>query len=88
MERIRAKGVNIVIYDPSFKRQIRFENSKVIRDFDEFCNMSDVIVANRMDNMLSDVKKRCIQETFISETDWKDRIWIHITFCGKNSDSI
>ena len=48
MERIRAKGVNIVIYDPSLKTDT-FENSKVIRDFDEFCNMSDVIVANRMD---------------------------------------
>ena len=57
MERIRAKGVNIVIYDPSLKTDT-FENSKVIRDFDEFCNMSDVIVANRMDNMLSDVKEK------------------------------
>ena len=57
MERIRAKGVNIVIYDPSLKTDT-FENSKVIRDFDEFCNMSDVIVANRMDNMLSDVKRK------------------------------
>ena len=52
-----AKGVNIVIYDPSLKTDT-FENSKVIRDFDEFCNMSDVIVANRMDNMLSDVKEK------------------------------
>ena len=57
MERIRAKGVNIVIYDPSLKTDT-FENSKVIRDFDEFCNMSDVIVANRMDAMLSDVKEK------------------------------
>ena len=57
MERIRAKGVNIVIFDPSLKTDT-FENSKVIRDFDEFCNMSDVIVANRMDNMLSDVKEK------------------------------
>ena len=57
MERIRAKGVNIVIYDPSLKTDT-FENSKVIRDFDEFCNISDVIGANRMDNMLSDVKEK------------------------------
>ena len=57
MERIRAKGVNIVIYDPSLKTDT-FENSKVIRDFNEFCSMSDVIVANRMDAMLSDVKEK------------------------------
>ena len=57
MERIRAKGVHIVIFDPSLKTDT-FENSKVIRDFNEFCSMSDVIVANRMDNMLSDVKEK------------------------------
>ena len=57
MERIRAKGVNIVIFDPSLKTDT-FENSKVIRDFNEFCSMSDVIVANRMDAMLSDVKEK------------------------------
>ena len=57
MERIRAKGVNVVIFDPSLKTDT-FENSKVIRDFNEFCSMSDVIVANRMDAMLSDVKEK------------------------------
>lgn len=57
MERIRAKGVEVVIYDPSLKEE-RFENLRVIRDYGEFCEISDVIVANRMDDMLSDVKDK------------------------------
>ena len=51
------KWYGVDIECPSLKTDT-FENSKVIRDFDEFCNMSDVIVANRMDNMLSDVKEK------------------------------
>ena len=54
MERIRAKGVDIVIFDPSLRTDT-FENSRVIRDFKEFCQVSDVIVANRMDESLKDV---------------------------------
>lgn len=57
MERIRAKGVEVVIYDPSLKEE-RFEKLRVIRDYKEFCEVSDVIVANRMDDMLSDVKDK------------------------------
>lgn len=57
MERIRAKGVTIVIYDPSLSTET-FENAKVIREFDEFSAMSDVIVANRFDPMLKDVQKK------------------------------
>lgn len=54
MERIKAKGVEVVIYDPALK-EASFCNSKVIKDFDEFKKMSDVIVANRLDDMLGDV---------------------------------
>lgn len=57
MERIRAKGVTIVIYDPSLSTET-FENAKVIREFDEFSAMSDVIVANRFDPMLKDVQEK------------------------------
>lgn len=57
MERIRAKGVEVVIFDPSLKEE-RFENLQVIRDFDSFCESSDVIVANRMDEMLELVKEK------------------------------
>lgn len=55
MERIKAKGVEVVIYDPALKDD-SFCNSRVIKDFDEFKKTSDVIVANRLDDMLRDVK--------------------------------
>lgn len=51
MERLRAKGVELVIFDPSLKEET-FDRMEVIRDFDDFCRRSDVIVANRMDDML------------------------------------
>ena len=57
MERIKAKGIEVVIYDPALKDD-SFCNSRVIKDFDEFKKTSDVIVANRLDDMLKDVKDK------------------------------
>lgn len=57
MERIRAKGVTIVIYDPSLKTDT-FENARVISDFEEFTNDCDIIVANRIDDMLKMVEEK------------------------------
>ena len=57
MERIRAKGVELVIFDPSLKEDF-FAGSRVIRDFDEFEKVSDIIIANRMDNMLQTVEEK------------------------------
>ena len=57
MERLRAKGVELVIYDPSLKETV-FDRMEVIRDFDEFCGRSDVIVANRMDDALNGVRDK------------------------------
>ena len=57
MERIKAQGVDVVIYEPSLKES-RFCNSPVIKDLDEFKNISDIIVANRYDRLLDDVKDK------------------------------
>lgn len=57
MERVRAKGVPLVIYDPSLKEE-KFENLDVIPDFEEFAKISDVIVANRIDSMLKQVQEK------------------------------
>lgn len=57
MERLRAKGVELVIFDPSLKEE-QFDRMEVLRDFKVFCKRSDVIVANRMDEMLAEVKEK------------------------------
>ena len=54
MKRIKAKGVEVVVYEPAL-REDRFFNSRVIRDLDEFKRVSDVIVANRYSDDIRDV---------------------------------
>lgn len=54
MKRLKAKGINVVVYEPTMKEETFF-NSQVIRDLDEFKDMCDVIVANRFNFDLEDV---------------------------------
>ena len=54
MKRIKAKGIEVVVYEPSLKEE-KFFNSRVIRDLDDFKSMCDVILANRMSDDIRDV---------------------------------
>ncbi|MGB2173027.1 MAG: nucleotide sugar dehydrogenase [Porticoccaceae bacterium] len=57
MKRIKAKGIEVVIYEPTYD-EAEFFQSKVISSLDEFKNTSDVIISNRMSDELDDVEEK------------------------------
>ena len=57
MKRIKANGIEVVVYEPTLNEE-SFFNSRVINNLDEFKSISDVIVVNRMNDELNDVKDK------------------------------
>lgn len=55
MKRIKAKGIKVVIYEPTVKDE-SFFNSRVIQDLDEFKSISDIVLCNRMSTELKNIE--------------------------------
>lgn len=57
MKRIKAKGIEVVVYEPVLEEDLFF-GSRVIRDLDEFKKLSDIVIVNRMTEEVEDIKEK------------------------------
>jgi len=59
MKRIKAKGIEVVVYEPELDEK-EFFHSRVIANLEEFKNISDVVVANRLSDDISDIESKVV----------------------------
>lgn len=64
IERLKEYNVEVVIYEPTLNSD-SFNECRVMKDFMEFSNISDVILANRLDDTLSSIKEKSLYQRFI-----------------------
>lgn len=57
MKRLKSEGIEIIIYEPTIKEEV-FLNNKVINDLESFKNISDIIIANRLESDLLDIEEK------------------------------